>query len=127
MLVLSRKKNESIVIGDNVRIEVLKISGNTIRLGIVAPREVSVLRGEIAPYEVDSNAQATIKSNRSVDTKVAGTKVAEARSNYADAKNPLPSSDASSTSGRDFICEITLPLESEEPSSLPNPFVVQAM
>ena len=53
MLVLSRKVNQSIIIGDNIKIQVLKISGNTIRLGVEAPDDVKILRGELAPYDVD--------------------------------------------------------------------------
>ena len=48
MLVLSRKQNQEIVIGDNIKITVLKIKGNTIRLGIDAPRDVKVVRGELS-------------------------------------------------------------------------------
>ncbi len=47
MLVLSRKLNEEIVIGENVKITILKIKGNTVRLGIEAPRDVRVVRGEL--------------------------------------------------------------------------------
>lgn len=47
MLVLSRKKNESIVINGNIRIEVLQIKGKQIRLGITAPSSMKVLRGEL--------------------------------------------------------------------------------
>ena len=54
MLVLSRKLNQSIVVGDNIKIHVLKISGNSIRIGIEAPNDVKILRGELAPYEVDT-------------------------------------------------------------------------
>ncbi len=52
MLVLTRKPGDKVVIGDNIEITVLEIKGNTIRLGIAAPREVSVLRGELAHAEV---------------------------------------------------------------------------
>lgn len=48
MLVLSRKKNERILIGDNVVLTVVEIRGDKIRLGIDAPRQVPVHRGEIA-------------------------------------------------------------------------------
>lgn len=47
MLVLSRKRNQTIVIGEGIKIEVLKIKGNTVRLGIQAPASVKVLRGEL--------------------------------------------------------------------------------
>lgn len=47
MLVLSRKLNESIIIGDNIRVTVSLIRGDTVRLGIEAPRDVSVHREEI--------------------------------------------------------------------------------
>ena len=61
MLVLSRKLNQSIVVGDNVKIQVLKISGNTVRIGIEAPQDVKILRGELAPYEVDTQTPTSAK------------------------------------------------------------------
>jgi len=48
MLVLSRKVNEEIVIGDNIRVRLVKICGGRARLGISAPPEVSVRRAELA-------------------------------------------------------------------------------
>lgn len=47
MLVLTRKKGQSINIGDNVRIVVLDVAGDTVRIGIEAPAEVFVYRSEI--------------------------------------------------------------------------------
>jgi carbon storage regulator len=47
MLVLSRKKNESIMIGDSIEVKIVAIDGDTVRLGIEAPREVEVYRKEI--------------------------------------------------------------------------------
>jgi carbon storage regulator len=47
MLVLSRKKNESIVIDDRIVLTVVEIRGDKVRLGIEAPREVPVHRKEI--------------------------------------------------------------------------------
>lgn len=47
MLVLSRKENESIVIGDNITIRVVKISGGRVRLGITADKSVNVRRAEV--------------------------------------------------------------------------------
>lgn len=48
MLVLSRKQNEQIVIGDNIVVKVVDIRGGRIRLGIDAPPEVSIRREELA-------------------------------------------------------------------------------
>lgn len=53
MLVLARKKNQTIVIDGKIEIEVLNIKGNTIRLGISAPRDIKVLRGELVPFEIE--------------------------------------------------------------------------
>lgn len=47
MLVLSRKLNESIVIDENIQVQVLSIQGNRVRLGITAPRGISIIRSEI--------------------------------------------------------------------------------
>lgn len=47
MLVLSRKKNESIVINDNIIVTVVEVRGDKVRLGIQAPREVTVNRAEV--------------------------------------------------------------------------------
>lgn len=47
MLVLSRKRLESLLIGQGVRITVLKVDRNQVRLGIEAPEEVSILRSEL--------------------------------------------------------------------------------
>ena len=47
MLVLSRQKDESIVIGDDVEITIVDVRGDKVRLGITAPREVSVHRREV--------------------------------------------------------------------------------
>ena len=47
MLVLSRRMGETLVIADNIRLTVLGVSGGQVRLGIEAPREISVHREEI--------------------------------------------------------------------------------
>lgn len=55
MLVLSRKVDEAIQIGDNITVTVIKVKGNTVRLGISAPADVRVMRGELE-IEVDMGA-----------------------------------------------------------------------
>ena len=47
MLVLSRKVGERIVIGDNITLIVSKVNGNRVTIGIEAPRDIKVVRGEL--------------------------------------------------------------------------------
>jgi carbon storage regulator len=47
MLVLTRKPGQSIMIGDGVEIQVLSVSGEKVRLGVTAPREVGIFRNEV--------------------------------------------------------------------------------
>lgn len=47
MLVLTRKTNQSIMIGDDIEISVLAVSGDKVRIGIAAPRDVPVFRKEV--------------------------------------------------------------------------------
>lgn len=47
MLVLSRKKGESLMIGDNIEVKVLGIEGDQVKIGIVAPRAITVHRSEV--------------------------------------------------------------------------------
>ena len=48
MLVLSRKETESIRVGDSIVITIVRVSGDKVRIGIEAPREVPVIRNELA-------------------------------------------------------------------------------
>jgi len=54
MLVLSRKVGDKLVIDGNITVEVVKIQGNRISLGIVAPSNVKILRGELSQQKVDA-------------------------------------------------------------------------
>jgi carbon storage regulator len=53
MLVLSRKENEELVIGDKIVVRIIRIAGGRVQLGIEAPSEVSIRRAEIAPLSID--------------------------------------------------------------------------
>jgi len=56
MLILTRKKGESIAIGDNIQIQVLNVKGGQVRIGIDAPREVKVNREERLEAQAANNA-----------------------------------------------------------------------
>lgn len=59
MLVLSRKKDQSIIIGDNIEISIVDIQGDVIRIGIEAPKEVSIYRKELLEEVKQANKEAT--------------------------------------------------------------------
>ncbi|KGR83795.1 carbon storage regulator CsrA [Lysinibacillus odysseyi] len=58
MLVLSRKKTESIMIGDHIEVKVLSIEGDQVKLGIVAPKSVKVHRSEVFEAIQEQNKEA---------------------------------------------------------------------
>ncbi len=58
MLVLSRKPNESIKIGDDIEIKIIEVKGDTVRIGIEAPKSVEILRGELVESISKSNTEA---------------------------------------------------------------------
>jgi len=62
MLILSRKKDQKIMIGDGIEIWVVDIRGDTVKLGIKAPREVKVFRQEVAE-EIEAANQAALRSS----------------------------------------------------------------
>lgn len=58
MLALTRKKGESIIIGDNVEVVVISVAGEQVKLGIMAPKNVLVYRKEIYRQIQDENKKA---------------------------------------------------------------------
>ncbi|WWR16323.1 carbon storage regulator CsrA [Lachnospiraceae bacterium JLR.KK008] len=58
MLALSRKKNEALVVNNNIEITVLEIKGEQVKLGISAPREVPVYRKEVYMQIQEANKEA---------------------------------------------------------------------
>lgn len=63
MLILSRKKDESIIIGDNITISVVDIKGDQVKLGIAAPNDVKVFRQEVYIAIQEENKAAAAVSN----------------------------------------------------------------
>ena len=58
MLVLSRKLQQQIKIGDEITVTVLRVKGNTVRIGVQAPREVRVVRGELQKQTAEQVGEA---------------------------------------------------------------------
>lgn len=59
MLILRRKKNESILIGDNIRITVLESAADGVRLAIDAPKSLSILREELTEAEQENRESSS--------------------------------------------------------------------
>ncbi len=60
MLVLSRKVGEKLVIDGNITVEVVKIQGNRITLGLVAPSDVKILRGELTQKQPSNETDKVV-------------------------------------------------------------------
>jgi carbon storage regulator len=58
MLVLTRKIGEKIQIGDDIGLQILDIQGNTVRIGVIAPRHIAVHREEIYEKIIEENKRA---------------------------------------------------------------------
>lgn len=63
MLVLSRKKDESIMIGDKIEIKILAVEGEQIKVGIIAPKTVKVHRSEVFAAIQEQNREALTASS----------------------------------------------------------------
>ena len=65
MLILRRKKNESILIGDNIRLTVIEIAADGVRIAIDAPKHISILREELSHAE-EENRSAVAKDHNAI-------------------------------------------------------------
>lgn len=67
MLVLTRRVDESIIIGDDVKVIIVDVRGDQVKLGIEAPREISVHREEIYKEIQEENRRAALARDVSLD------------------------------------------------------------
>jgi carbon storage regulator len=67
MLVLTRKANQSIMIGDSIEVSVLSVMGEKVRLGIQTPRDVPVFRKEVFVEIQQQNVEAAESSKDALD------------------------------------------------------------
>ena len=62
MLVLSRRESQRIQLGESIVLTIVRVSGDRVRLGIEAPADVRVLRGELRPHELPPDVGLAVKS-----------------------------------------------------------------
>ena len=67
MLVLTRRLEEKIKIGDNIIVSILDIEGGAVKIGIEAPKEIQILRMEILEQIRDENIEAAQKADLDID------------------------------------------------------------
>jgi len=67
MLVLTRKKNQEIMLGDNIKISILEISQDTVKIGIEAPKSITILRSELYQEVKKENVTAVTNEKETAD------------------------------------------------------------
>ena len=72
MLVLTRKSQDSIRIGDNIKVTILRIKGNTVRIGVEAPESVRIVRGELPDFGELSEGANSVDTTPSVGNRETG-------------------------------------------------------
>lgn len=90
MLVLTRKLQEKICIGNDITVTILRVKGQQVRIGIEAPRDIRVIRGELPPMPNDREELPADVAGREPSTvrfEIEGTLVGENETESADAED----------------------------------------
>lgn len=66
MLILGRKEGEEILLGNDIKVKIVEVNKGTIKIGIDAPKDILVLRGELKDKIEEINKQANIKTGERV-------------------------------------------------------------
>lgn len=85
MLVLTRKLQEKICIGNDITVTILRVKGQQVRIGIEAPRDVRVIRGELPPMTKDHEENPTTgREPATVRFEIEGSLVSDGNTDSAD-------------------------------------------
>ncbi|MDR2532165.1 MAG: carbon storage regulator CsrA [Oscillospiraceae bacterium] len=74
MLVITRKTDESLLIADNIEVTVLEISKDRVKLGVSAPRDITVIRNELAAAQNANRESAQLISKNALDALINAAK-----------------------------------------------------
>jgi len=102
MLVLTRKADEQILIGDDIKITLVRVRGNSVRIGIDAPKNIRVVRGELAARDASEGSAPIVEREEVFARPEAQTTYTGATNRIATVKNSVsvPSSGQSDTETR---------------------------
>ena len=90
MLVLTRKSNQSIMIGDDIEVSVLSVMGEKVRIGIQAPRDIPVFRKEVYLEIQQERVAAGEPTRRRADARAGRRGAAQARRQLTRARRAQP-------------------------------------
>jgi len=100
MLVLTRKRDESIMIGDHIRVTVVEVRGDQVKLGIDAPRSIPVHREEVYREILEENRKAALSADVDV-TRLGGLIAQDAGKTQAKAHGDAREPQGAAPGGRD--------------------------
>jgi carbon storage regulator len=103
MLVLSRQRDETIMIGDDVEITVVDVRGDKVRLGISAPSKVSVHRKEVYEAILAENTKAAASATEDLGLPAGGGKLGAGASKLVGGRSAAAATTAATTGGHEAL------------------------